>query len=616
MNPSFTDRFCSLRLFLLVSLLSLSTYTYSQTLSGRIADEDTREALGFASVTVLSLPDSSEVGGTLTDIDGVFTLSLEPGTYLLAMRFLGYQPVVKGPIELKKGQITDFGLIGLFQRQVSIDEVEITSQVTQMELDLDKRVYRVDQDLSLAGSSASEILQNLPSVQVDPEGAVSLRGSQNVRILINGRPSGLTEGLQLMQGNMIEKIEVITNPSARYDAEGEAGIINIILKKEKEKGFNGAFTLGTGWPQNHNLGANVNYRSGKINWFANIGSNYRSGPGGGGYYQEEYENGETSLITEQDNQRIRSSLGGNFRTGADLIFNDYNTLTVSGLLSYDDEENLTNIVYRDFTSEKVLSQTTTRDQVEAESDKNVEFQSTYRKTFPQKDREWVSTVQYQLNDDLELGDITQQTNGGEILYQRSSNTEDEANWLIQSDYIHPFGKEDKFRLETGTRITLRSIENDYLVEEQNIGGAWAALPDFDNRFNYEENIYAGYGIFSQKLDKFGYQLGLRAEYTDLSASLLNASADIQKNYLNWFPSAFFSYKVNQENTLQLSYSRRLSRPGFRSLLPFSSFSDARNLRIGNPDLDPEYTHSFELGYLAYWESGAEQCVLPSSHRGH
>lgn len=597
-----------LSLFLFLSTVGL----HAQTITGSILSEQSRESVGFTSVVAISLPDSNQIGGTLTDGNGGFFLTLpQQGSYYILVTPMGFQAYQSQDIQLDSDQIVNLGTILLQKEEVLLDEVEIIAETSQMELDLDKRVYRVDQDLALAGSSADEILQNLPSVEVDTEGGVSLRGSQNVRILINGKPSGLvglgggSGGLEMLQGDMIEKIEVITNPSARYEAEGEAGIINIVLKKERKSGFNGSVNAGTGFPARHSLGANLNYRSGKINWFGNLSGNFRSGPGGGGYVQDQYEDGQLLLRTEQDNNRVRQSLGGNFRTGADILFNEYNTLTVSGQIGIDQNENTTEIVYRDYGPDLNLFSTVTRNQLEQEPSTNLEFQSTYTRTFPQKDREWVSTIQYQLNDETELADIVESSTLSQTtVNQNSSNTEDETNLLIQTDYVHPLGEDGKIKLETGARVSVRTIDNDFLVQQENNEGIFEALPGFDNFFQYDENIYAAYGIFNQKGEKWGYQLGLRTEYTDLVARLIDTDDEVAKNYLNWFPSAFVSYQIDGTNSFQLSYSRRLSRPRFRNLLPFSNFSDARNLRQGNPDLDPEYTNSMEAGYLAYWDNGS------------
>lgn len=608
------------------SSIPLFAQNSTVTLQGRIFLPEEEKGLAMANLRLFAQADSTPVGGGLSDEDGRFALKVEPGTYYLMVSYVGYETRTFSDLEVDGNQSTvDLGDLKMETGGVSLDAVEISAQGAQMELQLDKRIFRVDQDISLNASSADEILQNLPSVNVDAEGGVSLRGSGSVRILINGKPSGMvgvggeTDGLRNIPANLIERVEVITNPSARYDAEGEVGIINIILKKEERVGVNGSFNVSTGYPQNHRLGANMNYRSGKLNFFANLSGDYRASPGGGGYYQELKNGGETYLIQEQTNDRLRSSLGGNLRLGADYTPNEWNTITFSGLIGVDDEENRTDIIYRDFTPEEELIQEIERDQIENEADRNLEFQVNHKRTFETEGHEWSSTVQYQLNDDTELADITEQTVGnGPPLLQRSSNTEDQAQWLIQSDYIRPFGPDDKLRFETGTRLTLRTINNNYLVEERAPAEvAFTALPNFDNDFLYRENIYAAYGIFSHEIDRFSYQVGLRAEYSDIGADTMAASGYqnvIRKQYLNWFPSAFLSYKLNGRNTVQLSYSRRLSRPRFRNLLPFSNFSDRRNLRVGNPDLDPEYTHSLEAGYLAYWENGSLLSSIYYRHR--
>lgn len=592
-------------------------------LRGQVVNADDGIGLPSTTLRLFTLQDSTGVTGGLTDEQGNFLLSVPSGAYYLKITFLGYETqFVNLPVLGNTTDTVDLGQITLSAGgDLSLDAVNIEAQGSQMELKLDKRVYTIGQDLSLAGNSADEVLQNLPSIEVDAEGTISLRGSQSVRILINGKPSGLvgnggdTDGLRNLQASMIEKIEVITNPSARYEAEGEVGIINIILKKEKRKGVNGAFTLGTGVPHNHRLGANLNYRSGKVNLFANLSGNYRNSPGRGSYYQEEYANGLLSLITESTNRRDRQELGGTLQLGADLLFDQYNTLTMSGLVSLGDQLNIATYAYRDFSPDRVPLGTTERVQEEEEIDQNVEFSANYIRTFPQKDRKWTSTLQYQLSDDLEVSDYTQQLigNGAPIL-ERSSNTENETNLLVQTDYIQPFGTDNEFKVEAGGRANFRTIENDFIVERQGDDGTYTTLEGFDNFFLYQENIYAGYGIFSHEMDRFSYQVGMRAEYTDINIDLIRTNEVIDKNYLNWFPSAFLSYKLKAQNTVQLSYSRRLSRPRFRSLIPFSGLSDARNLRVGNPDLDPEYTHSMEAGYLTYWKSGSLLSSVYFRHR--
>ncbi len=608
----------ALTLGVLCLLVMLSNLSFAQGVQGTVLDADEASPLSFATVTVLALPDSQASGGSLTDANGKYKMGLEQGSYLLQITFLGYESKIIGPVVVEDEWV-EVPTIRMRGQAVQMDEVEISARANQMTLDLDKRVFRVDQDLSLAGSTADEILQNLPSVQVDPEGNVSLRGSQNVRILINGKPSGLvgvggeSEALRMLQGNMIESIEVITNPSARYDAEGEVGIINIILKKEQRPGFNGSIQTNTGWPHSHGLGANLNYRSGKFNFFTNLGVNYRSSPGGGKFYQELYQ-ADTTIISEWTQDRVRSDLGYNIRMGADYAFTPNDVLTFVGQYRAGTGLNTVDILYTDYGRPNEIFRQTNRFQEERESDQNIELEATYRKTYERKDKVWTTTLQWQDNDDLELADIDEVilTESLPDVLQRSSNTENEANFLFQTDFVLPFGDGAKF--ETGAKATVRTIENAYLVEQRDSLGVFVPLPSFDNQFLYKERIYAGYAIFGQKRDKFSYQLGLRAEYTDIGTELFRTEESNRKQYLDWFPSAAMSYEIDRENVWQVTYSRRLSRPRFRLLLPFSNFSDARNFFGGNPDLDPEYTHSFETGYLKYWDSGSLLSSVYYRHR--
>ena len=581
----------------------ISLAAVSQRIEGRILDEMDM-GLPSATVVLFASPDSSMINGATTDDQGYFRITTTPGDYYLVISFVGYNEKVIDEITVGES-VVGLGEIKLKPNSLSLSEVEVVEKKEQMELKLDKRVYNVQQDLSNIGSNAAEILDNIPSVTVDVEGNISLRGSGNVRILINGKPSGLVsagdmESLRQLMGDQIERIEVITNPSARYDAEGEVGIINIILKEEKRKGVNGSFELTGGYPDNYRAGFNLNYRRQKINFFAGASAAYSKFPGGGTSYQS-FFNSDTTYSFEREQERERGGIGGNFRTGADIYLNEKNTLSVSGLISLSDDNNTVDLNYRDYNDENILTQTVDRFQDEQEDELTLEGSIQYRRTFDKEGKEWTVDFKYIDDDDTELADISEFSSNGDTLFQRSSNVEDQRNILIQSDFILPIGENGKF--ETGIRNTFRRIDNDFLVEEI-VDGEFQPLDGFNNDFTYLENIYAGYVMFGNESGPWGYQLGLRLEYSDISTELINTNEVNRRDYLNLFPSAHFTYKLKKNNTLQLSYSRRLSRPGFRSLLPFSNFSDNRNLRLGNPDLDPEFTHSAEAGYLYYFNRGS------------
>lgn len=604
--------------FTFVFLFSFSSQaqqngTQKLTITGKIIDSQTEAPLEYATIQIFTQQDTSLVGGGITSPEGTFSLEAEASRPLfMKISFIGYKTQNAGAVPLKAGQRSvDMGTLRLIPDMAITEDVEIVAQRVEMELSLDKRVFNVAQNSTLKGGNALDVLENLPSVEVDVEGNVSLRGSGNVRILIDGRPSGLaglgsSEALRLLQSDLVERVEVITNPSARYEAEGEAGIINIVLRKDREKGLNGSMDLTGGYFINFGGAGNLNYRTKNMNLFGSYGINYRRNPGSGYFLQTNLdENGNPEEIFERERDQMRGGLNNTFRAGADFYLSKSSLLTISGLLRRGNDLNEVDIEYRDFDTQGNLLQRTTREEDEDEIDRNYEVSINYEKTFEQEGRKWTADMRWIFAEDRERADQLEQIQDGESdpIVQRSDNTENEENLLFQTDYIHPFG--EGFIFEAGGRTTIRTIDNDYIVEQQNDIGVFEVFNGFDDRLVYQENIFAAYAILGRKRKDaaFSWQLGLRTEYTDIGVTSRSAETDIQKEYLNFFPSVNLSYQLDKNNTVQLSYSRRLSRPRFRLLLPFSNFTDARNLYQGNPDLDPEYTDSYEASYLTFWETG-------------
>lgn len=589
----------------------LSNHLKGQTtLSGRVLDESESNPLEFATVSVFTLPDSALADGGMTDADGYFSLDIAPGRYFAEVQFIGYIKRTLSGLDVGKetGRL-DLGNIVLRSDALALEEVEVSAERSQMTMKLDKRVFNVGKDLTNAGANAAEILDNVPSITVDVEGNISLRGSQNVRILVNGKPSGLigmgdVEALRRMQGDIIDRIELITNPSARYEAEGEAGIINIILKKDQEKGFNGSIGANTGYPHNHGASYNLNYRQADLNWFSNFGMNYRRAPGGGFTDQRFFsEDGQMEDARRIDRDTDRGGLGGNVQFGADWLMDDRNTLTGSLLLRVGQDDNVSTLNYTDFDQLGQVLGTRIRTDNELEDEFSIESAITYRKTYDEEGREWVVDVRYNDDRDTERSDFFEQGYLREdTLIQQSEITEYESNFLFQTDYIHPIGKNGK--LEGGLRAALRTINNAFLLEELNERNEFVPNLDFNDELEYTENVYAAYLIAAHEWNKWGLQAGLRTEYSDISAVLLESEVQNDQNYLNLFPSIALTRKLNDKNQLQASYSRRISRPYFRLLLPVSNFGDPLNLWIGNPTLRPEFTDSWELNYLLYYEKGS------------
>ena len=482
-------------------------------------------------------------------------------------------------------------------------------------MSLDKRVFNVGKDLANQGGTAADILDNVPSVQVDVDGAVSLRGNENVRILVDGKPSGLigvgdSDGLRQIPSNLIDKVEVITNPSARYEAQGMTGIINIVLKKDRQKGLNGTFDFTVGYPENFGAAINLNYRRKKMNMFVNYGAYYRKNPGSGNLYQETFRK-DSTFILEEIRTHNRGGLSNSFRFGSDFFFNPKNTLTAAFSYRISDENNAYDLEYRDYITDlnNFLGSTIRQDN-EVEEEADLEYSLNYKKTFSSDKHFLTADVQYEENTEVESSDISEDyfgtdgfPTGTPTTQQRSQNSEGFSRWLFRADYVYPFGEKQDGKFELGWQSGLRNVRNSYVVEQFN-DFEWESIADFTNDFNYDEEIHAAYALAGNKTGNFSYQLGLRLEYTDIRTELLQTGEVNPRTYTNLFPSGHLTYEFKNENSVQLSYSRRIWRPRFRMLNPFFSYTNSRNIFTGNPNLDPEFSDVVELQHIKYWDNAS------------
>ena len=601
-----------------IILFFSTSVVWSQDLyiEGHVQD-DTGLPLPYATLMIYDA-DSAMVDGLSTDEEGYFKSVLDaPGIYTLHFQYLSFSDhiienlkVTTEPVTLEEITMTSGDLV--------LDEIQVTAERSQMELKLDKRVVNVGSDLANAGSNVADLLDNIPSVDIDVEGNVGLRGSQNVRILIDGKPSGLlgnnvADALRQLQSDMVERVEIITNPSARYDAEGEVGIINLVMKKESRRGLHGSVDLRAGNPHNYGAGINFNLRREWVNLFLNGGLYYMKSPGSASSYQR-FDGPEGVQIYESETDRFRSRLSNQYQFGADFYLNEYNTLTASGMYRFSDGNNETDIHYEDFTEGKELIGTSRRLDQENRDGYDMETALSYEKSFKDQDRKLTADFKWMQNHDLELSDIEENifhTNRRNI-FQRSENEEGEETFLLQADYTDPVGQDGMF--EAGIKVNLRDIKNNFLVEEMNEEDQWGILPGYNDNLTYFENIFAAYSIYGNKSGQFSYQVGLRVEHSDITTRLENENMNNDRNYTDFFPTAHFTYELDPENQFQLNYSRRLSRPWFRMLMPFSNFSNNRSRWMGNPNLDPEYSHSIETGFLKYFQSGSLLSSLYYRHR--
>ncbi len=598
-------------LFLLVlPFLSFSQSRYK--ISGRVVELNSQTPVPFSSIRILKENSTQLISGGITNEIGIFSFDAPAGKYDVLVESIGYEIKKISNVQVEKA--ISLGDIQVKPSTKTLEEVTVKGQKASVEMGLDRRIFNVGTDIANKGATAAEILGNLPSIQVSGEGGISLRGSENVRILIDGKPSTLvgingSSGLSSLQGNLIDKVEVITNPSARYEAEGMAGIINIVLKKNQNQGFNGAIETTTGYPENFGATAIVNYRKNKLNFFLNYGLFYRRSPGRGNIYQEVYANGQTNYLEQTSANNVRGMVN-NIRGGADYFFNDKTILTASYIFRRTDVERISDFNYLDYKLKKSnLYSITDRQQVEVEAEPNAEYALTFKKGFAKKGKEFSADLRYLdywERSDQTFTQVSKKGDGSAYpengLVQKALNDEYERQWILQTDYSNPVGKDGK--VEIGLRTSFRNMTNDYIVTQQQANGEFIAMPDLDNIFVYKENISAAYAIFGNKMKKFTYQFGIRAENTDIQTELVETKEQNPRQYANLFPSAHFSYSITTDNSLQLGYSRRVRRPTYNDLSPFVTLSDNRNFFSGNPDLNPEFTDSYDLGHLKYFEQGS------------
>lgn len=581
-------------------------------LTGTVYDEENKEPLAFASVAILDKKDSALIDGVVTDEKGKFLLETTRRNFMVRIEYLSYEPRYFSDFSRftqQKNGVIQLNNIYLTPSEKMLEEVRVRGQREQVQIALDKKIFNVGEDISRFGGNAQDILDNIPSVTVDVEGNVSLRGSDNVRILIDGKQSGLVgissaDALRQLPSNMVERVEVITNPSARYDAAGMAGIINIVLKKDQSKGLNGSFDLYAGYPHNYNATANLNYRHNKFNFFGSYGFRYRENPGNS-YQRRTFTQGDTVNILVQDEDFIRSEYSHTFRLGMDYMFNDKNTLTGAFLYRTGNGTNENEIHQLDYDGTETLLGGKIRKFTEKETEPNLDYNLTYKHDFDKKNQTFTLDASYTYGYEEELADIEEFPYAAEVpisdelLTQFSSITETQDNLVVQADYIQPiFGKG---QLEAGYKSSIRNINNEYFVEELR-EGEWVELPEVSNQFDYDEGIHALYATIGDKGEKITYQVGVRVEATRIGTRLIETNEVSKKDYINFFPTGHFAYTLKNNNAVQISYSRRIDRPHYRMLSPFYSYTNPYYIRTGNPDLDPEFTHSLELSHMKNWET--------------
>ncbi len=587
--------------FLLFLHLSLFATGQEIELTGKIVDSLSNDPIPYATAVLVDTETKSVVTGTTTDAAGAFSLRSKVQNVYLKISFIGYEEKVIRNLDFSAGKL-ELGVIRLNADIKNIGEVEITGERSTMEFKLDKRVFHVGKDISSTGSGALEVLNNVPSVSVDIEGNIRLRGNAGVQILINGKPSVLSDdpskALGTITADMIESIEVITNPSAKHDASGTSGIINIILKKDEKKGFNGSISVNTGWPHNHSVGGSINYRTGKLNLFTQFGAGYRSLP--------EYDKAENrSLIDSSavisDGIGYRNEYFYNITLGTDYYLNPYNTLTLSGNFSYEVEQQPSESNFYVYApGDILLSQHKRTEETEALNPK-YQYDLQYKKEFRKNKEHTLQISALGRFFGKDQSSVFQNTYsiGNPVLGKQETNTHFyQSDQTYQLDYVNPLNK--KWTLESGAMYDLNDVGNDFAVYNEE-GGILVLDSSLTNDFRFNQKVLGVYSTGAYEREKWGLKLGLRLENTDLSTFLANTGESNKRNFTNVFPTFHTSYKLSKKVQLQAGYSRRIFRPRLWDLNPFFNIRNNFSIRTGNPNLLPEFADSYELTGIFMWK---------------
>lgn len=588
---------------LCVSIVSINAQN-AITIKGTVVDGNDGSPIPYATV-VAKVPGTEEVlAGTTTDDDGQFALATDNKNVSIEISFIGYGKKLISEFTVRDG-VANLGKIQLQQNSESLNEVAVTAEKSTVEFKLDKRVFNVGKDISSTGMGALDVLNNVPSVNVDIEGQISLRGNTGVQILINGKPSVLADeqsnALGTLTADMIESIEVITNPSAKYEAEGTSGIINIILKKEEKKGFNGSASVNTGWPHNHSVGVSLNQRTENFNFFTQFGGGYRSLP----RYSESWNQSlEDNSLVESDGVSYRNEQFYNITLGSDYYINDFNTITLSGNFAYEIESGPGETHFDIYDGLGQLE--SSYDRVENTSATNPKYQYDlqYKKQF-KNDEDHVlmfSTLGSFFGKDQESEFENQYTFGTEAGSGQLTETDFyQADYTFKLDYTNPIT--DKLTLETGALYEINDVGNDYAVFSDD-NGQWVLDSNFTNNFEYDQKVFGAYATGAYEGEKWGVKVGLRAENTYLHTLLTTTDESNVQNYTNLFPTLHTSYKFTSRFSLQAGYSRRIFRPRLWDLNPFFNIQNNYNIRTGNPNLLPEYADSYELTGIMIFEKAS------------
>lgn len=575
-------------------------------ITGIVLDASSAIPVEFASVVLVDVASQQQKGGVVTDEKGQFKFPQVPlGKYSLQISFIGYESKQISALELTP-RIPDFdaGKIMLAAEGIDLAAVEVTGQAGAYENKVDKLVYNAEKDVNTGIGDASDVLQRVPMLAVDAEGNLSLRGSSQVQILINGKPSGIfaanpADALRTIPADQIKSVEVITAPTARYDGEGSGGIVNIITKKKSAEGFTGSVGGAVG-TRNSNANVNLNLVRGRF------GLNF----GGGGWYsfrrpssvefiREDYV-GDLTRRLQQTSSGDGNVYGPRMSLGANYDFNAYNSLSTSFSLRGFGRSNQ-NTTYATFDDPiRNVYQTYNRTTSGTSVNNGFDWTTDFRRTFKKPDQELSLAVQMNGDINLQRNKINQEGSAAS-LYRNEDNRNDGLNveTTFQADYTHPFSA--ALKMEVGGKAILRRIESDFEYQSFDIAqGLYVTDYNRSDILNYEQQVYSGYFSMNLTMGKYyGLVVGSRYERTSIYGDFNVNETIFSFDYDNVLPSVLLSRKLGKLSSLRLSFSQRIQRPSLRFINPYVPLDDPRNITVGNPELLPERTNSFDLAFNTF-----------------
>ena len=603
--------------FSFAALSQKPTSSGDASIFGRIVDEKTNQPIEYVAIRLLNLKDSSIISGVFTDAEGKFNFeNIAYKKYLLKISLTGFKSKIISDISVSgTAKIYNVGTVKLeLDKTLQLEEVKVTGQMDVLKSGIDKKVYNVAEDISVRGGTANDILNRLPSVEVDQDGRVMLRGEGTVTILIDGRPSSLSGGngktlLDALPAGSIERIEIVTNPSAKYDPDGTSGIINIVLKKNKLKGFNGAIStnLGSGDFSGGNVAegnTSLSYRNSWFNVYGTYNVRYLDGyRNNTSYIKQTFSDGSQNIV-DQNRTGTDLNAGHTFRVGADFNLKARNTIGFSGTGNIGVRDRTGDLWNNIFDETQTQTQLWQRTSYDPSQQQNFDFNLNYKWDLKDERGNLIFDANQSFGNEKIQGfyqnnfyNPTDSSAGIQSFEkQQLFNIEKNNITTLQLDFTYLMPKINA-RIETGGKTILRNqLVNTYSETLDNVTNTYFqdTLANFD--YQYDEQIFGIYGIWGQQLGKFKYQAGLRAEQAYQIPNLVSDTIRIVNDYFKLFPSAHIRYAFTLKSEISLSYSKRITRAASADLNPFTSYSDPFNLRKGNPYLNPEFIDSYDLAY--------------------